>query len=320
MGKIERLRQSNPLEPISEYGRFISCRIDKQYKTKRQEMKIKIRLSNNRIQEKILFGKVQLADGSIMVFDGDQLSNAVGQIAYIQDGASDWFQCAPGRYCTFDNTYFNVDEGARITSVSNGNKSKITTSPQNQAFKTHTDKMAKLTSTEIKIKEPASGGMSTDGLAKVKRAQEIEASKPNFWGTKSVSGEVMPNEITVDSKLNQPRESNLTAAKQAKFQADQHYINTGERLDPKTLETHSADPNSLFIEPIGYAEMTEEEKAKYSCDPKTIKASTQKPEVKTASHDDVKLAKSQVFFSAKSSKEMGSAMKKALQDRGYNID
>ena len=81
---------------------------------------------------KTKMGSIQLADKSLVVFDGDNIE--LGKTVYLQDGAQDWALLPAGNYKTLDNKPFTVDEDGKVSSLTN-NKDLI-----NQAMSTQKEK------------------------------------------------------------------------------------------------------------------------------------------------------------------------------------
>ena len=88
------------------------------------------------------FGNLVLASGDIVTFDSETLET--GRQIWLTDGANDWSQLPPGKYCTIDNQYFVVENGI-VTSIS-GNQNQIIKKPaiQPQGYASNKTQMAKL--------------------------------------------------------------------------------------------------------------------------------------------------------------------------------
>jgi hypothetical protein len=248
------------------------------------------------------FGNLVLASGDIVTFDSETLET--GRQIWLTDGANDWSQLPPGKYCTIDNQYFVVENGI-VTSIS-GNQNQIIKKPaiQPQGYASNKTQMAKLNVDDLQapgagenagtpklIDKKSTKGTGAINLERMKRMAEVNASNQRVQN------------MTFRSDLNKSTGSNLTAAEQAKFTADRAYVEgRADKFGKQKFATvKDARLNPRFEFHMFTATTPEEmdrEASEILNDIPTQKTEQKKAEITEL---DRQFAKAQQFFSSKKS-------------------
>jgi hypothetical protein len=175
------------------------------------------------------FGNVQLSDGSLATFQGEQLNQKlIGQSVWLIDGSNDWFVLADGSYLTMNQQPFTIENGvlksvgtAQITN----NQSADRTNKQLQS-KIKQSKMsnnlldAEIQAAYARMKHNGDTGESLESFSKKFQPtpeNNINGMFEQAAKVRDLNAKKANANMTFDAK---PATSNLTDAQKAEYLAE----------------------------------------------------------------------------------------------------